>query len=268
MNDLNIKEIRQKLGFSQTELAKRLGVDYRTIQNWEYGKTIPTSKHEIIRALIKEEESHSNTLGFSVGELRHKLGLTQAELAKKLGVHENTIQNWERGANIPKTRIESLRELWNQAQGVELKPTQQYFGGEGSGQPGEGQTIVPLIPISAQGGTLNDFTMSVMEYDCEKVISPIKGVDYAMTVSGDSMSPEYPSGCQILIKKINERAFIDWGKVFVLDTVNGTIIKKLMPTSDPEKVLCVSINPNYPSFEVCLEHVTGVYRVLMCMSLK
>lgn len=107
-----------------------------------------------------------------------------------------------------------------------------------------------------------------MEYDCEKVLSPIKGVDYAMTVSGDSMSPEYPSGCQILIKKINERAFIDWGKVFVLDTVNGTIIKKLMPTSDPDKVLCVSINPNYPSFEVCLEHVTGVYRVLMCMSLK
>lgn len=198
-------------------------------------------------------------------EIRKKIGISQKELAKRLGVHWRTVQNWEKNGGISQADYTKLCAL---IPTKELKPTQQYFGGEGSDQPSEGQTIVPLIPISAQGGTLNDFTMSVMEYDCEKVISPIKGVDYAMTVSGDSMSPEYPSGCQILIKKINERAFIDWGKVFVLDTVNGTIIKKLMPTNDPDKVLCVSINPNYPSFEVCLEHVTGVYRVLMCMSLK
>lgn len=200
----------------------------------------------------------------NIKDLRQKLGITQKELAKMVGVSENTVQNWEYGRKIPNTKHQILCALM---EGKTLK-THQYYGGEGSEQFGESQSIVPLIPISAQGGSLNDFTASVMEYDCEKVLSPIKGVDYAMTVSGDSMSPEYPSGCQILIKKINERAFIDWGKVFVLDTVNGTIIKKLMPTSDPDKVLCVSINPNYPSFEVCLEHVTGVYRVLMCMSLK
>lgn len=265
MNELNIKEIRQKLGLTQVELAKRLGVDYRTVQNWEYGKAIPTSKHELLSSLLDNNGNTPNQNIFDVRELRQKLGITQVELAKKLGVSENTIQNWERGANIPKARIESLRELWNQV--VELKP-HQHFGGEAADQSDDAPRIVPLIPISAQGGSLNDFTTSVMEYDCEKVLSPIKGVDYAITVSGDSMSPEYPSGCQILIKKINERAFIDWGKVFVLDTVNGTIIKKLMPTDNPDKVLCVSINPNYPSFEVCLEHVTGVYRVLMCMSLK
>lgn len=199
-----------------------------------------------------------------IKEMREKLGITQEELAKRLGVHARTIQNWESGTKIPESKHAILRNMMD----VQLNSSQQYFGGEAADQSDDAPRIVPLIPISAQGGTLNDFTMSVMECDCEKVISPIKGVDYAMTVSGDSMSPEYPSGCQILIKKINERAFIDWGKVFVLDTVNGTIIKKLMPTNDPDKVLCVSINPNYPSFEVCLEHVTGVYRVLMCMSLK
>ena len=199
-----------------------------------------------------------------IKELREKLGITQEELAKRLGVHARTIQNWESGSKIPESKHAILRNILD----VQVSASQQYFGGEAADQSDDAPRIVPLIPISAQGGTLNDFTMSVMECDCEKVISPIKGVDYAMTVSGDSMSPEYPSGCQILIKKINERAFIDWGKVFVLDTVNGTIIKKLMPTSDPEKVLCESINPNYPSFEVSLEHVFGVYRVLMCMSLK
>lgn len=129
-------------------------------------------------------------------------------------------------------------------------------------------TQVPLVPIAAQGGSLSEFADSAKAYDCEKVISPIKDVDMAICVSGDSMAPEYPSGCQILVKKINERAFIDWGRVYVLDTVNGAVIKKVLPSDSPDKVLCVSINPEYPPFEVHLEHINAFYRVMMMMSLK
>lgn len=127
---------------------------------------------------------------------------------------------------------------------------------------------IPLLPVSAQGGSLNDFVVSVKESDCEKIISPIKGADYAMSVAGDSMAPEYPSGSQILIKRINEKAFIDWGRVYVLDTCNGTVIKQLFPSKKPEMLLCKSINPKFPPFEVSMSDVYGVYRVLMCMSVK
>ena len=68
--------------------------------------------------------------------------------------------------------------------------------------------VVPLLPVSAQGGSLNDFVMSVKKEDCEKIISPIRGADFAITVSGESMAPEYPSGSKVLIKKIDEKAFI------------------------------------------------------------
>lgn len=128
--------------------------------------------------------------------------------------------------------------------------------------------LVPLLPVAAQGGTLNDFVVSVKASECEKIISPIRDVDYAMSISGDSMSPEYPSGAHILIKKINEKAFIDWGRVYVLDTCNGTVIKQLFPSDKPDTLLCKSINPNYPPFEVSFSDIYGVYRVLMCMSLK
>lgn len=74
--------------------------------------------------------------------------------------------------------------------------------------------LVPLLPIAAQGGSLNDFVVSVKDSDCEKVVSPIKGAQFAMPVSGDSMAPEYPNGSQIFIKRINEKAFIEWGKVY------------------------------------------------------
>ena len=127
---------------------------------------------------------------------------------------------------------------------------------------------VPLLPISAQGGAFNDFVVSVQESECERVISPIKNADFAISIQGDSMAPEYPSGSQVLIKRINERAFIEWGKTYVLDTCNGSVVKNLYPSDDPNKVICKSINPDFPPFEVSLSDVYGVYKVLMCMALK
>lgn len=131
-------------------------------------------------------------------------------------------------------------------------------------------TRVPLLPISAQGGSLNDFVVSVSLQDCEKIISPIKGADIAITISGDSMADEYPNGSIVLAKRINERAFIDWGKVYVLDTCNGVVVKTLTPSQKEGCVRCVSINPNpiYAPFEVALNDIYGVYRVMLCMAKK
>ena len=129
---------------------------------------------------------------------------------------------------------------------------------------------VPLLPISAQGGSFNDFVASVKEIDCEKVISPVKGAELAITVSGDSMAPEFPNGCQVLIKRINEDAFIEWGKVYVLDTCNGTVIKEIHKGQNNEEIECFSINPDpkFQPFSVKRADIYGMYKVIMCMSLK
>lgn len=134
----------------------------------------------------------------------------------------------------------------------------------------ETATSVLLIPISAQGGSLNDFVVSVRESDCERVVSPIRGADFAIQVSGDSMAPEYPNGSRVFIKKINERAFIEWGKTYVLDTCNGTVIKTLVPSDDKDSVRCISINPDpiYAPFDVRFEDMYGLYKVMLCMSVK
>lgn len=130
--------------------------------------------------------------------------------------------------------------------------------------------LLPLLPLSAQGGSLNDFVVSVRDMDCEKIISPISDADYAISISGDSMAPEYPNGCQILIKRINERAFIEWGRDYVLDTCNGVVIKRLAPSEKEGFVRCVSLNPNpiYAPFDVSLQDVYGIYNVKLCLSSK
>ena len=133
------------------------------------------------------------------------------------------------------------------------------------------ECTIRLLPVSAMGGSLNEFFIGVKDADCERIISPIKDVDFAISVTGESMAPEYPSGSQVLIKKINENAFIEWGRVYVLDTVNGTIIKVITESPDGESLRCSSINPDqerYAPFTVKKKDIHGIYRVLLCMSLK
>ena len=130
------------------------------------------------------------------------------------------------------------------------------------------QEMVLVIPTGARAGTLADFSTSVAQYDCERMVTPIKGADFAIQVTGDSMSPEYPSGSVILIKKINENAFIEWGKTYVLDTENGAVIKNIRRTDNPQVIECVSLNPAYQPFTMETKYINGWYRVLMVLALK
>lgn len=59
MNDLDIKEIREKLGVSQETLAEMIGVHPRTIQNWEAGSSIPNSKHAILRNITLKPQKYA-----------------------------------------------------------------------------------------------------------------------------------------------------------------------------------------------------------------
>lgn len=128
---------------------------------------------------------------------------------------------------------------------------------------------IPLLPISARAGTLTGFSEGVSDYECERIYSPVQGAQIAITVTGDSMEPEYPSGCVVFIKKINEKAFVEWGKTYVLDTCNGVVIKKLFPVDgDNSKFICRSVNSAYPDFVVKFTDVYGIYKVLLQMSLK
>lgn len=131
--------------------------------------------------------------------------------------------------------------------------------------------ITYLLPISTHGGSLTGIPAEGTQLQgCEKIISPIKGVDFAISIYGDSMAPEYPSGSCVLIKRINPGIFIDWGRVYVLDTSNGVIIKEVIESKKEGFITCRSINPDpkYSDFDVPLKEIYGMYRVLMCLSAK
>lgn len=182
---------------------------------------------------------------------------TKRELAERIGVSYSAITNAfgnDQRALTPSLmkKIEDLvKDLSADKDGVVTKVHQ-----------------VPLLPIEARGGSLCEYSEGVMPYQCELIQSPIKGADFAIQVAGDSMSPDYPSGCHVFIKKIDESIFIEWGKTYVLDTANGIVIKQVHPTPDDNVIECVSLNPKYAPFNVRKEHIYGWYIVLMTMAIK
>ena len=182
---------------------------------------------------------------------------TYQDFAKLLGVSKNAISAAKNGNETYLT--ESLLK--------KVETTLRYYAD--APVPAEiEQEMVLVIPTGARAGTLAEFADSIAQYDCERMVTPVKGADYAIQVTGDSMSPEYPSGSVVLIKRINEKAFVEWGKTYVLDTENGAVIKNVRKTDNPEVIECVSLNPAYQPFTMETKYINGWYRVLMVLSLK
>ena len=182
---------------------------------------------------------------------------TYQDFAKLVGVSKNAMSAAKNGNETYLT--DSLMK--------KIESSVRYYGDAPTPSEIE-QEMVLVIPTGARAGTLAEFSASVSAYDCERMVTPIKGADFAIQVTGDSMSPEYPSGSVILIKKINEKAFVEWGKTYVLDTENGAVIKTIRKTDDPEVIECVSLNPAYQPFTMETRYINGWYRVLMVLALK
>lgn len=208
-----------------------------------------------------------------IKEFMEARGLNTTQFAKLIGFNQSNLSKIMRGERpVPANLIEALldktniqREWLTSGEGQMMQEPSQH---ETQADDADKGNMVRLVPISAMGGSLAEFASSAMYFDCEQVVSPVKGADFIISVTGESMAPEYPSGSKVIIKKINERAFIDWGRTYVLDTCNGAVIKKIMPGSTPDCVRCVSINPDYPDFEVAFTDMYGMYRVLMMMCEK
>lgn len=129
---------------------------------------------------------------------------------------------------------------------------------------------VPIVDIFALGGALSEQLDSSSVLALERVQTPVKGAQMAIEVSGDSMAPKYPSGSRLFCRLVNDPSFIEWGKVYVLDTTQGAVVKELRPGSSPDTVSCYSVNDNkkYAPFEVPLSSIRGIWKVLAGLILE
>jgi transcriptional regulator with XRE-family HTH domain len=106
----HIRKRRLDLGLFQRQVAERIGVDEDSIYRWESNATSPQVTH--LPAIIEFARYNPCPAPQSTGErliaVRKARGLTQKEMAKRLGVDPTTLGRWERGRGRPSKKLNDV----------------------------------------------------------------------------------------------------------------------------------------------------------------
>jgi phage repressor protein C with HTH and peptisase S24 domain len=124
---------------------------------------------------------------------------------------------------------------------------------------------IPLIPINAMAGMFNG-EIKVLECECERYIIPVfKDAEFLIPMRGSSMMPKYNNGDILACKTLPLDTFFQWNKVYVIDTDQGALAKRIKKGSAPDTLLIVSDNPEYDPFELprsAIYHIALVVGVI------
>lgn len=210
----------------------------------------------------------TSTVKSRLSEFLKSQRITKAEFCRRLGLSPTYVNAMRK--SLPADRVRQIAEIYPNlnrdwllyGEGPMLLP--QPEPSRESGRE-ENPFMVPLLPVEAYAGNLQEYSRGVALNDCAWTAAPVKGADFAIMVSGDSMEPQIHNGSVAAICRINEEAFIPWGNPMVVDTENGVLIKLLFPSpGHPDRVLAQSYNPAYPSFEIPKKSIYGLYRIVAC----
>ena len=225
--------------FERSTTPKRNVIDMHT------GKPVPTETKPMICDRIRH--------------YREKLGMEQKALAAMVGVTANAVSNWERGRARPDVNLlpdicEALQITLYQLYGLDdpsvkyttvedafmenyrqLTPGHQYAVRAMAQnllqvQQAEARRKIHKLTrfehqLAAGIGDPNEFEDSgtpIYVYDDSLTCR----ADCVFTVNGDSMEPDYPDGCMVLVKRISDSGELTPGDIGAFMIDNETYIKE------------------------------------------
>lgn len=192
------------------------------------------------------------------GLIRHYTKGNKAQFAKLLGVSAQTISAWIArntfDAELIYAKCRYINSSWLlTGEGAMLQetennnaPTPKHTVEIAHQVPHGSSEGIPLIPLDAVAGFPAESGGGVRLEDCERYVIPEfenKGANFLIRVSGDSMVPLYYSGDLLACRKITDIRFFQWGTVYVLETSQGVLVKRVQESVDhADSILCVSEN--------------------------
>ena len=192
-----------------------------------------------------------DTINDRVQLLMEEKGLSQNAFAQAIEVSQSSVSSMiTKGTEPASKMIKAILSRFN-----DISAEWLLFGTGEMMKPKDTPIIYnetkPRIPYDASAGTLTNTVNGVTPADCEQI--PVIGIlpryDFTIRITGRSMEPEYYAGDEVACMRINERGFIQWGRVHVLDTTQGVVIKRIYENGE-SSIRCSSFNPEYPDFTI------------------
>lgn len=131
---------------------------------------------------------------------------------------------------------------------------------------------LPLLPIEAVAGFNGTDSPGIRLLDCAQYEIPefdAVNAEFLIRVSGSSMYPKYSSGDILACRKVPQITFIQWGKIYVIDSCQGAMVKRIFEIDgEPDFVSCVSDNPKYPAFRLPKSEIRSLSIVVGAIRLE
>ncbi|MEE4198220.1 MAG: helix-turn-helix domain-containing protein [Bacteroidales bacterium] len=233
-------------------------------------------------------------IGQNIRYLRKSKGLTQDELAKKIGVNRAMIGSYEENRAIPKLPVLkdlaryfnlTLDEIINQQLSEHLttgpEETQIYRKGSGDHLrilstvvSQENKELITTVPVQAAAGYTRGYADPEFIEELPHFSLPLNELSKERTyrvfqIKGDSMEP-VKSGSYIICEYVTNWEDMREGIPYIVITKeDGIVYKRIYKTTgNPGQILLKSDNPDYHPYPVNLEEVLEIWKALGFISFE
>ena len=187
-------------------------------------------------------------------------GLDQSTVARALGIEPQSVQQWIQGQTNPRGyRITALAAL------LEVEPWELLGAEKNAEKPARSRDSGRYAPVSripriswVSAGQFREIDTSRHPDEWDTPSEPMSAQAFSLRVDGDSMEPEFPSGCVIFVEPQTEPLSGDF-VVVSLDDGHQATFKQLV--LDGAQRYLKPLNPRYPIIPIdASARVCGVVR--------
>lgn len=182
-----------------------------------------------------------------------KFGIGLQELAERLKISPQALNS---KLNSNDLRLKFIQEV---AQKIDVSiyhliGDEEEISSHNEHQPAlsiEKEAGIPLINSDILEETEENILAKITEHHPVRYNVPLfADADFLMPIKGNSMSPKYNSGDLVACKRVPLNTFFQWNKVYVLGTIQGSLIKRVKKSELKDHIKIISENTEYDPIDI------------------
>ncbi|MDP4210182.1 MAG: LexA family transcriptional regulator [Bacteroidota bacterium] len=225
----------------------------------------------------------NNLIASNIRHLRKVKGLTQDQLADKIGVNRAMIGSYEEGRAVPKLPVmQNISHYFGISIDLLINNDLSNIPDGGDSLPIDAKganlrvvstivdrddnELITLVPAKASAGYLNgyadpDYVDTLPRFSLPFQELAKERTYRAFQINGDSMDP-IPSGAYIITEYVQDWHDIKDGKTYVLVTRDEGVVYKRVFLHPSGELYLKSDNPQYETYSVHLNRMLEVWKAV------